>query len=343
MTSRRRFLGGLAASAALPGTAFAQDSTTYTLKLATVAPTGTPWTEGLSSFKQQVEADSGGRIKVKVFAGGVLGDENETVLSTQRGQIQGVGASTGALASLVPELNVLEMPFLFKSATEADHILDEVVLSTMDTAFASRGLKLGFWSENGYRCFGTNYGFVKTPSDLKGHKIRSQENPVHIEMYKALGASPVPIPTTEVLTSLQTGVVDGWDNTPLFAQAAQWMTATRYFTVTRHIYQPAAIALNKAWFDGLPADLQAVLLTARASLVGGMRKKIRALDPILVENLASMNVQVYKPTSTELSAFDVPAATARNNYIALKASAAEKSVYNSIVAGLKTYRAGGGK
>jgi TRAP-type transport system periplasmic protein len=342
--TRRALLGGLAATAALaPARALAQETPAYTLKIATVAPTGTPWTEGLNEFKKMVEGGAGGRMKVKVFAGGTLGDENETVTSTQRGQIQGVGASTGALASLVAELNVLELPFLFKSATEADHVLDNVVLSAMETAFKSRGLVLGFWSENGYRCFGTNYGFIKTPTDLKGHKIRSQENPAHIEMYRAFGASPVPIPTTEVLTSLQTGVVDGYDNTPLFAQAAQWMSVTKYFTLSRHIYQPAAIVFNKAWFEALPADLQALLLSARTTLVAKMRKQIRALDPILVQNLAAMNVQVYTPTKADLSTFDVPAATARNNYIATKASSAEKTMYSAINAGISAYRAKGGR
>lgn len=336
MLTRRAVIAGLGAAALVP-TARAADPL-YTMKIASVAPAGTPWADGLNKFKANVEAGSGGKVKVRVFAGGVLGDENETVLSTQRGQIQAVGASTGALASLIPELNVLELPRLFKSAKEADHILDNVVLATMEAAFKSRGLILGFWSENGYRSFGTTFGFVKTPSDLKGKKMRSQENAVHLEMYRVMGASPVPIPTTEVLTSLQTGVVEGYDNTLLFAQAAQWMSATKFFTQTKHIYQPAAIAVNKAWFEGLPADIQAIILSARTQLMLDMRKQIRALDPILVQNLPSMNVQVYTPTATELSTFDVPCAIARDNYITQKASAAEKTVYNAITAGLKSYR-----
>lgn len=311
----------------------------YTLKIATVAPEGTPWSEGLGQFKAMVEKDSGGKIAVKVFYGGMLGDENETVQQAQRGQIQGVAGSTGAIASLVPELNVLELPYLFRTADEADFVLDGVALAPLEAAFRAKGLVLGFWSENGYRNFGSSFAFIKSPADLKGRKMRSQENPVHLEMYKAFGASPVAIPTTEVLTSLQTGVIQGYDQTALYASAAQWLSATKFYTVSEHIYQPAAIAFNKAWFDGLPADLQKVLLSARAGLVPRMRKEIRALNPILLENFPAMKVQVYELTAAERASFEGPAKAARDAYMA-KASSGEKSLYTAITGALAKRRGG---
>ena len=320
---------------ALP--ARAQTAPAYTLKIATTAPEGTPWAKGITDFKAQAETMAGGKLLVKPFLGGVLGDENETVQSCQRGQIQGIGVSTGALAAVVPELGVVELPYLFRNEAEADFILDGIILDAVEDALEAKGLVLGFWSENGYRSFGTNYGFVKTPADLKGRKMRSQENPVHLEMYRALGASPVPIPVTEVLTSLQTGVVDGYDNTVLFASAAQWMSATKYYTVSNHIYQPAAIVYNKAWFDGLPADVQAAVKSPRLGLVTQMRAEIRALTPILLSNLSAMDVQVYTQTAAERAAFEGPAKTARDAWLK-SASAAEKALYNKIVAGLDTYR-----
>lgn len=321
----------------LAWTASAQTAPAYTLKIATVAPEGTPWAQGLVDFKTQVNQLTGGKIVVKPFLGGVLGDENETVQQCQRGQIQGVGASTGAIASIVPELSVLELPYLFRTAEEADHILDTVILAAVEKHFRDRGLVLGFWSENGYRSFGTTYGFVKSPADLKGHKMRSQESPVHLEMYRAYGASPVPIPVTEVLTSLQTGVIDGYDNTLLFSFAAQWTSATKYYTLTNHIYQPAAIVYNKAWYDAIPADLKPSLTAARASLMLEMRKQIRALNPLLIENMKAMKIQVYTPTSTERAAFETAAKTARDAYLA-KASSGEKALYAQIQAGLAAWR-----
>jgi tripartite ATP-independent transporter DctP family solute receptor len=334
-----RTLFPLAAAALMLALPKAEADAPLVLKIATVAPDGTPWSEGLQAFKKQVEADAGGRLSVRVFTGGVLGDENESVQSVQRGQYQGVGASTGAIASIVPELSVLELPFLFRTAAEADYVLDKVITPTVEKEFRDRGLVLGFWSENGYRCYGTNYGAIHTPADLKGHKMRSQESELHLALYRSLGASPVPIPVTEVLTSLQTGVIDGYDNTALFAFAAQWTSATKYFSVTNHIYQPAAIVFNKGWFDALPADLQGVILKSRTSLVPQMRKEIRALNPILIQNLSEMKVQVYQPTPAELATFEAPAKAARDSYLAT-ASAGQKALYAQIVKGLEAYRAG---
>ena len=309
------------------------------LKIASVAPEGTPWAEGVLDFKKQVETGTAGGVKVKAFLGGVLGDENETVQQAARGQIQGVGASTGALASVVPELAVLELPRIFRSEAEADYILDKVILADVEKSFRDRGLVLGFWSENGYRCFGSRTSFIKSPADLKGRKMRSQESPVHLQMYKSFGAVASPIPVTEVLTSLQTGVVDGYDNTPLYASAAQWTSATKFLSVTNHIYQPAAIVFNKAFFDKLSPEHQKQLLAARATLVPKMRREIRALTPILIGNLQAMKVQVYTPTAAELATFDAPAKAARDAYLAT-AKPVEKALYAKIDKGLDAYRAG---
>ena len=189
-------------------------------KLATVAPDGTPWSDQLYAFKSKIEKIAGDRLKVETYIGGVLGDENVTASETKRGAIQLWGGSTGALATIVPELALFEMPYFFRTAEEADLVMDVVLFDDVKKLLLSRGLVLMFWAENGYRSFGTKFGPVKKPADFKGKKMRSQESDVHIEMYRALGALPVPISVTEVLTALQTGVVDGFDNTPLFTFAA---------------------------------------------------------------------------------------------------------------------------
>ncbi len=332
--TRLAFVGLLAMGV---GHARAEETAGVAMKIATVAPEGTPWSEGLEEYRKQIDADTGGAVKARVFLGGALGDENESVQACARGQIQAVGASTAALSSIVPELAVLEMPYLFRTPEEADQILDHVVLATLEKAFRDRGLVLGFWSENGYRSFGTNFGFVKTPADLKGHKMRSQESPVHLEMYRAFGASPVPIAVTEVLTSLQTGVIDGYDNTPLFAQAAQWTSGTKFYSLTNHIYQAAAIVFNAAWYDGLSAKAKAALLAPRSGLMQRMRKEIRALNPLLVENFGPMGIQVYTPTRDELAQFEKAAAAGRSAYLA-KASVGEKALVAQIEKGLAALR-----
>ena len=133
--------------------------------------------------------------------------------------------------------------------------------------------------------------------------MRSQESPSHLAMYGALGASARPISVSEVLPALQTGNVDGFDNTALFTQAASWHQGIQHFTVSNHIYQPALLIMNKAWYDALPDDLKTAVIPKERKLEKRGRKGIRALTPLLLKNFEAQNVTVYKLTDDEKAAF----------------------------------------
>lgn len=297
-----------------PGRAFAGDDDKIVMKIATVAPDNTPWSELLKEYKKGVEKASGGKIKVKVYLGGTLGDENETVLMCKRGQIAAIAVSTGALASQIPDLNVVEIPYLFRNFKEADYIIDNVLGPEFDKIFPEYGFVLGFWSENGFRQFGSKDGFIKKPSDLKGKKMRSQETSIHLDMWKSFGASPKAIPTTEVLTALQNGSVDGFDQALLFAIAAAWYTTVDYFTISEHIYQPAVVSFNKEWFDGLPADLQKVIIDEGRKVQNKGRKRIRAMNPKLEKALVEEGKKVYTLSASEKKDFEKAAEPVRASF-----------------------------
>jgi tripartite ATP-independent transporter DctP family solute receptor len=274
-----------------------------TLKLATIAPEGTPWAEQVADYKAKVEGESKGRLRIKPFLGGALGDENQTVGECRRGAIAMWGGTTGALATSVPEISVLELPYLFRRAEEADQVLDGPLREELRKRLAARGFVLVLWSENGFRSFGTKWGPVKQPSDLKGHKMRSQESLVHVETYRALGALPQPIAVTEVLPALQTGVVDGFDNTPIYTFAASWHLAIKHFTLSEHIYQPGAVLIAKKEFDKLPADLQKVLTGGLDGITRKGRTAMREMGPLLVENFTNAKIPVHRPSAAEREAF----------------------------------------
>ncbi|HEY0881484.1 MAG TPA: TRAP transporter substrate-binding protein DctP [Archangium sp.] len=321
-------------------TAFAADPE-FTLKLATVAPEGSPWAQALQDFKKKAEAGANGKLRIKLFLGGTLGDENDTVMAVKRGQIQAFGGSTGALASQVPEFNVLELPYLFDKAEEADFVLDKIVKTDIEKACSDRGLVFGFWSENGYRSFGGKFPVTK-PEDLKGRKMRSQDNPIHLLMYRTFGGSPTPIPTTEVLTALQTGTVDGYDQSALYLFAASWHTASTHYSVTNHIYQPAAIVYNKAAWDSYPPEVKAAINDAAAAVQGDLRKKVRAMVPILLENVKELGVKVNVLSKEELAPFVKLGDKARADYVKT-APKAEKALYEKMVKGLADFRSGKAK
>ncbi len=278
--------------ALLTPTAFA--SAPITLTIASVAPKDSPWEALLAKFKEAVEKKSNGEIKVKLMVGGVLGDENETVTKAARGQIQAVGASTGAFASKVPELNLVELPFLFRTVEEADTILDEVLTEPMEALFKKRGLVFGFWNENGYRMFASREKPILKMADLAGMKMRTQENPVHIAMYKAFGASASPIPVTEVSQALATGNVDGFDQALLFMIAAGWHKAVKHVTLSEHIYQPAAIVFHRPWFEKLKPEYQKLLLEEGRALQKKGRKAVRGIQGELKDILSYEKISIHE-------------------------------------------------
>jgi tripartite ATP-independent transporter DctP family solute receptor len=282
--------------------AAAEDNKKYTLNLGTVAPPGTPWSKQLKSVKKRIEKASKGRIKVKLFLG-TAGGEKSIVRQTKRGELQGMGVSAGAMATLVPEMNVFELPYLFSSAKEADKIIDNHLYTPVQELLRQYGFELYLFGENGYRNFAAKGKCIEKPKDLADLKMRSQESWVHEEMYRALGGNPVRIAVPETLPALQTGNVQGFDNTPLFAFAASWYQAVDHWTVSNHIYQPALVVYNKAWFDKLPDDLQKVLLAERKKETEYGRKLVRALQPKLVKNLKAAGMTVCELDSKQKKAF----------------------------------------
>ncbi|MSP61865.1 MAG: TRAP transporter substrate-binding protein [Myxococcales bacterium] len=308
---RQAFLGLFAAFVGLscagllaPGEARADEAGQIVVKLGTAAPDDTPWAKQLQRLKKRFEAESKGKVKLKIFLGSVKGGEDAMARQGAQGALQMVGLTTAALAILAPELDVLELPYRFASQAEADRVLDDPeVWAMITTILEKKGLTPYIWSENGWRNYATKAKEVHTPGDLKGLKMRAQENHVHIETYKALAASPVPISVPETLSALQTGVVDGFDNTPLYAFAASWYQSVKFWSVSDHIYQPALVCYNKAWLDGLPADIKALLLSNRTDETAYGRGLIRKINEPLLKNLGEAGVKVTRLTPEEKAVF----------------------------------------
>lgn len=309
MNSSSRTAGaGLALSfglalAAATFTAASAAAAPVEVRFVSIAPEGTPWSEQLAAMKARVEKESGGRILFKLYLGGQLGGEVETLRSLQRGRVQAWGGSVGALAGMVPELQLTELPYLFHTLEEADHVLDEVLFKPYADLLAKKSLALQSWNENGWRHFGSKDKPILTPADLKGAKARSQPSPIHLRMWKALGANPVAISVPEVLTSLQTGVVDVYDNSSLFAMATSWHTATKHYSMTQHMYQAGAVVYNKGFLDKLPEDLRKILLgDAKAEAAFG-RAGVRALEPEVLKLMETEGVKIHRSTEAERLAF----------------------------------------
>jgi TRAP-type C4-dicarboxylate transport system substrate-binding protein len=291
----------IAASLFSASTALADDP--IVMKAGSVAPEGTPWADWLDGVRKRLEKDSSGRLKTKVFLSGKLGGEREMIDDAKKGTLQMFGGSIGAVASVhAPELNVFELPFIFESDAEADFVLNALRERTAKI-LEDKGLVMAMWAENGWHGYGVKGKgrCLTSPDALKGLKMRSQESEIHLNTYKAFGASPVEMPTPEVLAALQTGAVDGYSNTPLFSFATSWYSGIDTFTYSKHIYQPGILLYSKKWFDGLTADLKQILLRREDEASGF--KLVRQLTGPLLDNLKAADKQVCTLTPDQTKAF----------------------------------------
>jgi TRAP-type transport system periplasmic protein len=286
--------------------ATAADKNTIVVKIGTVAPDGTPWAKWMGKITRRVTKKSTAAniaVKYKLYTGGRLGGEKEMVEECRLGRLPMFGGSMGALATAVPALNVFELPYLFQSNAEADHIIDEVVWDRLFKLLDQSGFVLLAMTENGWHGVATRGTPILKLEDFVGRKMRVQQSKVHLEAFKALGASPVEMGVPEVLSALQNKVVDGFSNTPLFSFATNWYRAIDHFSVTRHIYQPAALVASKKWFNKLPKDLQKILLDPKArkkeTRIG--RKWVRALDGPLLQQFEANGKKVHHPSKAELA------------------------------------------
>lgn len=273
------------------------------IRIATVAPRGTPWERQMKRTQDQFEAVLDG-LKMKSYFGGAKGDEKSIVRQVRDGRLEMAGVSIGAIATAAPELELLELPYLFESSEEADFVLDKYARPIIDDILAKNGFVLYQLAENGWQNFGSKEGFIKSPADLEGRKMRSQESPVHIDTWKAFGAAPVEMGVSEVLPALRTGLVDGFAQTPLFTFATGWYQGIQYYTVSRHLYQPGVIVYSKKWFDRLPKDVQKKL--TETDVEAGQqfaREGIRAIEKPLIDNFTKAGIQLYELTEAEKKVF----------------------------------------
>ncbi|HZQ62653.1 MAG TPA: TRAP transporter substrate-binding protein [Casimicrobiaceae bacterium] len=221
----------------------------------------------IDTFAREVEKRTNGRYKIQTFYSGSLGAERESVEAVQLGTQELTFTSTGPVPNFVPEVAILDIPFLFRDYAHARAVLDGPIGQDLLQKFPSKGLVALAWAENGFRHMTNSKHAVAKPEDLKGLKMRTMENPIHIQAYRQFGILPTPMAFTEVFTALQQGTVDGQENPLSVITSAKLDQVQKYLSLTGHVYSPALILMNKAAWDKLaPADQQAFLAAAKEAV-----------------------------------------------------------------------------
>jgi tripartite ATP-independent transporter DctP family solute receptor len=248
----------------------------------------------IDTFAREVEKRTNGRYKIQPFYSGSLGGERESIEAVQLGTQELAFSSTGPVPNFVPEARILDIPFLFRDKAHARAVLDGKIGQDMLTKFESKGFKALAWGENGFRHMTNSKRAVNAPDDLKGLKMRTMENPVHLTAYKGLGIVTTPMAFPEVFTALQQGTVDGQENPLSVIMAAKFDQVQKHLSLTGHVYSPCVLVMNKAAFDKLSAaDKQAFLDAAKES-VKANRARVDEDDAKGVAELRSKGMTVVE-------------------------------------------------
>lgn len=255
----------------LAGAVFAAMSVTspawsadYTMIMAhTLSDTQHPIYQAFLKLKDLIEERSDGRIEVLDQGGGALGGDREIMESTMFGDIQFGPMSTSGATQFIPELSVFDIPYVMPTDDEARRELvnEGPLADAIAAALDAKGLRYEGIMNGGFRNLTTSDTEVHSPADIAeaGLRIRVQENPVHIKIWKDLGAAPTPISFPELYGALQQGVVDGQENPYGHILSQRFYEVQKYLTNTRHIFLANISLINKDWYESLPDDLKTVV------------------------------------------------------------------------------------
>ena len=231
------------------------------LKAADVHPAGYPNVVAVENMGKKLDAATNGRLKIQTFPGGVLGGEKEMIEQTQFGAINILRTSLGPVGTVVPEVNVFNMPFVFRSQDHMRAVIDGAIgdeLLAKISASPAKLVAIG-WMDGGSRSLYTKKP-VRTPADLKGQKVRMMGNPLFVDTMNAMGGNGISMGYGEVFTALQTGVVDGAENNaPSFFTSNHYSTGAKFYTQTNHLIIPELLVVSKVTWDKLSKDDQALL------------------------------------------------------------------------------------
>ena len=254
-------------------------------------------------FGEILAAKLPGKYTVQVYANAQLGDDVRATEAVRMGTLEMVTTSASPLTGLVPEFNVFDLPFIIPSEKAADAIFDGPIGAKLAAALESKGIKLLAYYENGFRQLTNSAHVVKSPADLKGLKIRTMQNPIHLEAFRAMGANPTPMPFSEVFTALQQKTIDGQENPIPTIWLSKFYEVQKYVSLTGHVYGPHIMLIGKKLWDSFPAADQKIIAEAAKESAVYQRSINRKMNSDFVDNLRKAGVTVTELTPEQHKAF----------------------------------------
>lgn len=300
---KRLFIQSAVAALALAvaGLAAAQGVKERTFKLALQNPKGHPLVVGAEKFAELVAARSGGKMKVNVFAGGVLGGDASNVSALQGGTIEIVVLNSGILASQAKEFALYDFPFLFANGQEADAVVDGPFGKAMHAKLGDKGIVgLAYW-ELGFRNITNSKRPLTRVEDIAGLKLRVIPNAINVDWVKALDANPTPLAFPELYAALEQKAVDGQENPVSVILANKFAEVQKHLAITNHQYNPQSMIFSKKIWDTLSADEKKVLQDSAIEAGKYQRQVSREASVTTIDALKKAGMQVSEFSPAEVA------------------------------------------
>lgn len=298
MTSQRSTFVVLLVVAVLGVGTWLHAQTSVRIRMGTVVPKGSLWDESLQYIRQDWRRISGGTVDVTIYPGAVLGDETEMVRQARQGRIQAVGLSSVGLSRIDSSVSCLQIPMMLESYDELDYVRDRMA-PELERRIEARGFKVLNWADGGWV-----HAFTKeparTPDDLRAMKLfTSVGDPDTESLYKQFGFHVVPLSLTDMVTSLQTGMIDAFTTVPLFAQLNESYRLAGNMTDVRWTPLVGGTVISVRAWERIPTQHRQALERSARDAGDRLRAAIRAMGDDAVAEMQKRGLNIVRVNDAE--------------------------------------------
>jgi len=295
--------GAIIAAAVVSTSAFAQQK--LVLKASDVHPAGYPTVVAVENLGKKLEAATNGRISVQMYPSMQLGGEKEAIEQAQIGAIAFARVSVGTLGPVVDDLNVFNLPYVFRNTTHMQHVIDGPIGQELldKVTNSGKGLVGLCWMDAGARNFYNTKKPIKTMADLKGMKVRVMGNPMFVEMANSMGGNGVAMGYDQVFSALQTGVVDGAENNPPSFVFDNHYQVAKFYTVDEHLIVPEMLVFSKKAWDSMSKEDQALLIKFSKEAQQEERKLWEVYEQQAMDKAKAAGIQIIQVSDADKKVF----------------------------------------
>lgn len=294
-TSSKQSSGSAAASGSAATGSTATGDAEYEMIAGTSVPDTHPYNLGMNKIGELVSEKTDGAVKLDVFGNSQLGSERDLLEGLQLGSLQMTCTSTAPLAGFTDSFLVFDLPFIFETTEQARAVLDSEVGQEILHSVDDQGLVGLAWFENGFRNVTNNVRPITVPDDLKGIKIRTMENQMHMAAFQIMGADPTPMAMGDVFTALQQGTIDAEENPVPIVATNKFQEVQKYISMTGHIFSPTPVFIAKDYYEALPEEYQTAIQEAATEAAPYQREQIDEQNVSGLEELTNDGMEANEP------------------------------------------------